>query len=411
MFNNDQDLGELLLRQLTVQVDARDNYGNTPLMLAACHERLAIAPLLLRAGADVDARNNVSRLLCVCVLLNVFTPPTHCSRGCQDNVTPLIRASANKASKMALWLLENGADPAAQGLNGSSAFGNAYRFRTDSGELVEKLATRTGRGAELVAADKALQALARVPSPTVGTWSTAAADAGQSAPSIAAAAAAAAATATTVSSAGTKVVTLVPSTQPPPAFVSRLQLPPPISNPQPPTAAPQDAATRCSPSRPTSSPPCARSSPLAATVSPPLPPQCRALADTAAAAAAAAATQAAGLDEAPCADAAPPRRLRRASSLSEPNLRGQSSSPTEDADDMFYTRDSFCCVRQMWAPADAAATANDTRDVSDTSDSADGRPPALRKALLSVLVPDVGSSSSLTRPRSGANTPRTPRLH
>jgi len=53
----DSNMSKLLLKKQAT-IDAKDNDGNTALMLAASKEHEAVVELLLRRGADVTATNN-----------------------------------------------------------------------------------------------------------------------------------------------------------------------------------------------------------------------------------------------------------------------------------------------------------------------------------------------------------------
>lgn len=96
----------------TSAVDLRDAYGQTPLMYAAAHNIAEVAQLLIRAGADVNARTLAGW-------------------------TPLMYAARNRAHPEVLELLLNaGADPLARNQDGETALEVARR---EGGEAQQAL--------------------------------------------------------------------------------------------------------------------------------------------------------------------------------------------------------------------------------------------------------------------------------
>lgn len=130
-----------LLSQDSELVFSRDKFGNTPLHLAALHNRTGVAALLLANGADVNARNNPQA--------SWFSPEKNAlgetpltlalqsyehkemlelllTHGADVNVmlsdgdTPLHRAITRDLPDDVELLLANGADPNAKGINWQS---------------------------------------------------------------------------------------------------------------------------------------------------------------------------------------------------------------------------------------------------------------------------------------------------
>ena len=80
------------------KVEARNEWGNTPLHAAAAHGKLARVSALLKAGATLEARDKEGR-------------------------TPLHQAAAfNAESAVVLTLLDAGADPKAKNTDGKTVF-------------------------------------------------------------------------------------------------------------------------------------------------------------------------------------------------------------------------------------------------------------------------------------------------
>jgi ankyrin repeat protein len=129
----------VLLKQNPDLVDSRDKFGNTALHLAALHNKVAIADLLLDNGADVNARNTdatrVPRIegagetpLTLALLSYEHKEMVELllTHGADANVmlshgdTPLHRAVERDLPYDVELLLANGADPNARGFNWQS---------------------------------------------------------------------------------------------------------------------------------------------------------------------------------------------------------------------------------------------------------------------------------------------------
>lgn len=122
-----------LLKENPELASSRDKFGNTPLHLAAKHNRVGIAELLLANGADVNARvtegNNAGE-----TPLTLAVQPYHhkemlellLMHGADPNVmlswgmTPLHHAIEQDVPYDVELLLANGADPNAKGMNWQS---------------------------------------------------------------------------------------------------------------------------------------------------------------------------------------------------------------------------------------------------------------------------------------------------
>ena len=125
-----------LLKREPDLVHSRDKFGNTPLHVAALHDRIGIAELLLANGADVNARNtdatrvprieNAGETPLTLALLSYQHKEmleVLLAHGAEVNVmlsngdTPLHRAVQRDLAYDVELLLANGADPNAKGLN------------------------------------------------------------------------------------------------------------------------------------------------------------------------------------------------------------------------------------------------------------------------------------------------------
>jgi cytohesin len=137
----DQNKVVALLAQNPELVFSRDNFGNTPLHLAALHNRPAVAALLLANGADVNARNNppaswfnqernqfgetpltlaLQSYEHKDILQLLLTHGADPNVMLSDGGTPLHRAVSRDLPDDVELLLANGADPDAKGSNWQS---------------------------------------------------------------------------------------------------------------------------------------------------------------------------------------------------------------------------------------------------------------------------------------------------
>jgi uncharacterized protein len=87
-----------ILIKAGARIDARDNIGNTPLIYAADHDHLEMAKLLMDVGAQVDAEN-------------------------KNGMTALMVASKNGEVEMVRTLLARGANPNKSDYTGRDALG------------------------------------------------------------------------------------------------------------------------------------------------------------------------------------------------------------------------------------------------------------------------------------------------
>jgi uncharacterized protein len=87
-----------ILIKAGARIDARDNIGSTPLIYAADHDRLEMAKLLIDVGAQVDAEN-------------------------KNGMTALMIAAKNGEVEMARTLLARGANPNKSDYTGRDSLG------------------------------------------------------------------------------------------------------------------------------------------------------------------------------------------------------------------------------------------------------------------------------------------------
>jgi len=122
-----------LLKQNPELADSRDKFGNTPLHVAAKHNSVGIAELLLANGADVNARVTEGNSAGNTPLTLALQPYHHkemlellLMHGADPNVmlswgtTPLHHAIEQDIPYDVELLLANGADPNAKGMNWQS---------------------------------------------------------------------------------------------------------------------------------------------------------------------------------------------------------------------------------------------------------------------------------------------------
>ncbi|KAL9035066.1 MAG: hypothetical protein Q9214_006760, partial [Letrouitia sp. 1 TL-2023] len=117
-----------LLLDAGADVEARDHYENTPLLLAVRHGLLNCAKLLIDAGANVEARDNdenTSLLLAVrhgrleCAKLLIDTEVNIEAKN-KDGNTPLLLAVNHARLDFAKLLIDTGADVEARGNSGNT---------------------------------------------------------------------------------------------------------------------------------------------------------------------------------------------------------------------------------------------------------------------------------------------------
>uniref|UniRef100_A0ABD2X767 PRANC domain-containing protein n=1 Tax=Trichogramma kaykai TaxID=54128 RepID=A0ABD2X767_9HYME len=154
----DDDLAETFLRMIdgtrwTLEVDARDEWGWTPLLHALRYGTMRTVELLLRRGADPNAANkNGSRALhIICrgqgdddlseaffrIIDDIQRTVEIDARG-KDGVTPLHDALCHGLPRTAENLLRRGADPNTPDDSGSTALHYISKRVTDDDELAKK---------------------------------------------------------------------------------------------------------------------------------------------------------------------------------------------------------------------------------------------------------------------------------
>lgn len=94
---NRQDCVEILLKQKNINADLKDFQGRTAITYSVYAEEVAPAQALLKAGADINTRDSASN-------------------------TPLMGAVKAKNDRMALFLIQQGADLTAANASGENAF-------------------------------------------------------------------------------------------------------------------------------------------------------------------------------------------------------------------------------------------------------------------------------------------------
>ncbi|CAB0033812.1 unnamed protein product [Trichogramma brassicae] len=154
----DDDLAETFFRIIddtgqTVEVDARDEWGWTPLLHAVKYGKMRTAEVLLRRGADPNAaNNNGTRALHVIgrrevdddllrtffrIIDDVQLEVEVDARG-KNGVTPLQDALSHGLPRIAEDLLRRGADPNAHDDSGSTSLHYISKRETDDEELAKK---------------------------------------------------------------------------------------------------------------------------------------------------------------------------------------------------------------------------------------------------------------------------------
>jgi len=99
---------DVLLRQSQLEVDTRNNAGETALMLAALHGRLDISERLVARGAAIT----------------------------QKGWNPLLYAAAGPEPKLIAWLLEKGAPIESRSPNGTTALMMAARYGSEQSVML-----------------------------------------------------------------------------------------------------------------------------------------------------------------------------------------------------------------------------------------------------------------------------------
>lgn len=147
-----------LLLDKGVPIEARDEDGSTPLMVAAAYGETDMFKLLLSRGADIHAKSKFGSALmgaaCQCavatmngtyniikILLEKGADPNERGR---DGVTPLIAASGMQGDPAVLKvLLDAGADPTLKDKHGKTALAWAVESRRDDKvEVLSKVGNR-----------------------------------------------------------------------------------------------------------------------------------------------------------------------------------------------------------------------------------------------------------------------------
>ena len=101
-------------------IEATDNYGFTPLYLAAINDHEAVVTCLLGRGAEINAKN-------------------------EDGITPLYCAAVNGHEAVVTCLLDRGADTEAIDKDGKTAFEVAK-----NDQIKELLLSRQSSGMQLL---------------------------------------------------------------------------------------------------------------------------------------------------------------------------------------------------------------------------------------------------------------------
>ncbi len=107
-------------------IEAKDNYGNTPLISASAYGHVEVVKFLIESGADIEAKNNYGNTSlnrasangCVEVVKILIESGADIEAKDNDGNTPLIRASANGHVDAVKIFIENGADIEAKNNDG-----------------------------------------------------------------------------------------------------------------------------------------------------------------------------------------------------------------------------------------------------------------------------------------------------